>query len=110
MDRGESPQQFWKGREIVDVKRTSHAGTLESGDVFVEVAPSDGGVEVSVESVVLEQFGAELESAVRQTLEAHQVTGAKVSLKDRGALDCTVRARVETALKRAAEPEGGAAK
>lgn len=79
------------------------AGTLESNDVLVSVSPGSGRVEVEVESIVLEQFG----EAIRQTaLEAAKDAGvqdARIALNDRGALDCTIRARVETALRRAGE-------
>jgi citrate lyase subunit gamma (acyl carrier protein) len=38
-------------------------------------------------------------------LDKFEVTGAHVTLKDQGALDCTIRARVETALRRAAKED-----
>ena len=77
------------------------AGTLESSDVLVELAPVDGPNRIEIESVVYEQFGQALEQTVAELLQEFQVSGAHIILKDRGALDCTVRARVETAIKRA---------
>ena len=44
------------------VKRAA-AGTLESSDVFVEIEPGDGGIEVEIESVVLAQFGDAIRAA-----------------------------------------------
>lgn len=77
------------------------AGTLESNDVLVRVTPQPGGIEVRVESIVLRQFGAALEQAARQTAQALGAQGVLIELDDKGAVDWTVRARVETALKRA---------
>ena len=50
---------------------------------------------------MLSQFGDAIEASVRAVLAAFGVTGAKLRVVDRGALDCTIRARVETAIKRA---------
>lgn len=77
------------------------AGTLESSDVFVEISPSADGVAIHLESVVAEQFGAAIEETVASVLRRLGVDRADVSLKDRGALECTIRARVETAIRRA---------
>ena len=79
------------------------AGTLESSDVFVEVAPGKGGVEVELESVVQLQFGEAIEAVVREVLEENGVQSASVRVTDRGALECVIRARVETALLRGKE-------
>ena len=76
------------------------AGTLESSDVYVEIEPCAQGIEISLESVVKAQFGEAIESAVRETLAACGVERAKLTISDRGALDCVLRARVETAVAR----------
>lgn len=80
--------------------RSATAGTLESSDVFVTLEPNDAGLEIEIDSVVLKQFGGEIRRAVEETLKDLQVTCAKVSVVDRGALDCVIRARVETAVLR----------
>lgn len=82
--------------------KTAAAGTLESSDALVTVQPAEK-IEIAVSSVVEKQFGKEIERAVRETLAELSVSGASVSVQDRGALECTLRARVETALKRAGE-------
>lgn len=79
------------------------AGTLESNDVLVSVSPGSGRVEVEVESIVLEQFGEAIRQAALEAAKDAGVTDARIALNDRGALDCTIRARVETALRRAGE-------
>ncbi|HSK69096.1 MAG TPA: citrate lyase acyl carrier protein [Candidatus Limnocylindria bacterium] len=85
------------------VGRQAVAGTLESNDVQVSVAPHGDGLQVEVESIVLAQFGGEIERVAREVAAEMGVGNALIRLKDRGALECTVRARVETALRRARE-------
>lgn len=84
------------------IVRSAVAGTLESSDALVSIAPSRQ-LEVHVESVVMKQFGDAIEASVRQVLRKLSVTGAQVRVQDRGALDCTIRARVETAVLRGGE-------
>lgn len=78
------------------------AGTLESNDVMVTVSPAQA-LEVQVTSIVLGQFGEELKRVALDTAAQLGVQGALIELDDRGAVECTVRARVETALTRAKE-------
>ena len=83
------------------VKRAS-AGTMESSDAYVEIEPSNS-LEIQVESVVQNQFGAAIEASVSEVLAACGVAKANVRVVDRGALDCVIRARVETAVLRGRE-------
>jgi len=85
----------------MNLKNQAMAGSLESSDVLVSVSPLEGEVQVEIQSVVYEQFGKELEETVLDVLKQFNVNNVKIMLNDRGALECTVRARVETALKRA---------
>lgn len=84
------------------IKQRACAGTMESSDIFVEIepAPCGSGIELSVNSVVFNQFGQEIEAVIRETLAELGVEDAKVAVNDRGAVDCTIRARVETAVYR----------
>ena len=76
------------------------AGTLESSDIYVEVEPCDK-LELNIESVVLNQFGEEIRATILSVLEELGVKTGRVSVQDKGAIDCTIRARVETAVRRA---------
>ena len=86
---------------MAGIVRHAHAGTLESSDVYVELAPRDEGIELELESAVLNQFGDEIRTAVLETLSEQDIDCAWVRLVDKGALDCVIRARVETAAQRA---------
>ena len=83
------------------IEKTAVAGTLESSDVYVELSPCDTGIEIELDSVVLDQFGDSIRASVQEVLEENGVQNARISLVDRGALDCVIRARVETAIMRA---------
>lgn len=82
-----------------EIAKPASAGTMESSDAYVEISPA-AGVQVEIESVVKGQFGDVIESVVREVLKDCGVTGARVSVVDRGALECVLRARVETAVCR----------
>lgn len=84
------------------IKQKACAGTMESSDIFVEIEPvaAGAGIDLSINSVVFTQFGEAIEKVIRETLEALDVADAKVTVNDRGAVDCTIRARVETAVCR----------
>ena len=85
----------------MEIKNKAAAGTLESSDIYVLVEPNDNGIELELESIVYNQFGEEIEKTVREVLNDFNVSNIKIQLKDRGAVECAIRARVETALKRA---------
>jgi len=81
--------------------RRSAAGTMESSDAYVELEPGANGIELEIDSVVIQQFGDQIRSVVEDVFREQGVANAKVKLVDRGALDCVIRARVETAIVRA---------
>lgn len=74
---------------------------MESSDIYVEIAPRGSGIDVRIDSVVKNQFGDAIEASVRDVCGRLGVGAADIYVNDRGALDCTVRARVEAALLRA---------
>ena len=76
------------------------AGTLESSDVLVKVSPSDGPLEVVVKSEVERQFGEQIRRVVADTLARFAINEGVVIVEDKGALDCTIRARLQAAVLR----------
>lgn len=76
------------------------AGTLESSDVYVKVEPCDT-LEIAVESVVYNQFAEEIKASIMEVVKDLNVESGKISVNDKGAIDCVIQARVETAIKRA---------
>lgn len=82
--------------------KKAYAGTLESSDIFIEIEPAEAeGIELKLTSAVYKQFGPQIEAVILETLKANGIENAKVTANDRGAVDCTIRARVEVAALRA---------
>ena len=97
----------------MDIKKSAVAGTLESSDCMVTVEPGQGTVELELESAVIRQYGRQIRKVINETLERLQGTDAKITVIDKGALDCTIKARVECAVYRSNDthdclPWGGA--
>lgn len=79
------------------------AGTLESSDITIHIEKNEGkGIQIELKSTVENQFGKQIRKVIKETLEELGVTNAIIRANDKGALDCTIRARVLTAVNRAA--------
>ena len=89
----------------MEIVAAAMAGTLESSDAQVTVEPADG-LEIRLSSSVMSQYGRQIRQVVADTLARLEVTGAKVTVIDKGALDCTLKARVEAAALRGAGRQG----
>ena len=89
-----------KRREYMEIKKTAMAGTLESSDAQVTVEPGEGKIELTIESSVIHQYGRQIRKVTLETLDRLGVDNAKVTIFDKGALDCTLKARVECAVYR----------
>ena len=85
------------------ISKESVAGTVESSDVMVYVAPAASGVALTLNSSVGKQFDAQLPATVHEVLAQLGVTAVTLKLEDRGALDCVLRARLKAALLRASD-------
>lgn len=83
----------------MEVQKTAMAGTLESSDCMVTVEPGEG-ISLSLSSSVMNQYGRQIKATVLETLERLDVKNASVTVVDKGALDCTLKARVECAVYR----------
>lgn len=82
--------------------KTAQAGTLESGDIVIELAPATGaGIEIELNSTVAYQFGEQIKKVITETLQGLDITAAHVTATDKGALDCTIKARTTAAVVRA---------
>lgn len=80
---------------------TGIAGTLESGDILIEITKQDkGGIVIDLDSTVESQFGRHIRAAIEKTMQELGIRNATVRAVDKGALDCTVRARTTAAVYR----------
>ena len=83
----------------MEIQKTAMAGTLESSDAQITVEPGEN-LSLTIESSVMNQYGRQIKAIVLKTLEELEVTNAKVTVVDKGALECTLKARVECAVYR----------
>jgi len=84
----------------MEILKPAVAGTLESSDAQVTVEPGEDGIQLDLTSSVMNQYGRQIKAAVLETLESLDVKNARVTVVDKGALDCTLKARVECAVFR----------
>ncbi len=84
------------------IQKEAVCGTLQSNDCLVRIQPAEK-LELELKSSVMNEFGSQIEAAVMEVLEKFEVKSCKLFLEDKGALDCTIKARVETVLRRANE-------
>ena len=66
----------------MELKITGVAGTLESSDAMITVEPAGPGIDLSVESSVLNQYGRQIKKTVLETLDRLGVKNARVSVKN----------------------------
>ncbi len=76
------------------------AGTMESNDIMVSIKPGSGNLNIDITSIVKAQFGDAIEKAIRDICHEYGVDDADITVNDRGAITCTIKARVETAILR----------
>ena len=84
----------------MEIKKPAIAGTLESSDCQVMVEAGEGKIDLSLDSAVINQYGNQIHKVVLETLENLGVDDVKIAIVDKGALDCTIKARVECAVYR----------
>lgn len=85
------------------IKKSAIAGTLESSDAHVTIEPGNNGLELNIQSTVLNRYGRQIKATILETLNRLEVKDAKVTVIDKGAPDCTLKARVECAVFRSCD-------
>jgi citrate lyase subunit gamma (acyl carrier protein) len=102
-----------KEEKSMEIKKAATAGTLESSDCMVTVEPGEGKIDFSLESSVIHQYGNQLRKVALETLKNLDIDNIRITIVDKGALDCTLKARIEGAVFRSVDqyenlPWGGA--
>lgn len=90
-------------------KLAAQSGTFESSDVIVliEPLPDRSGRKIELSSTVMQQFGASFKQIVADMLDQYELTDIHLIAKDKGALEPTIKARLETAIKRSLGQQEG---
>lgn len=83
-------------------KIAAQSGTFESSDVIflIEPLPVDAGRKIEISSTVMQQFGNSFRQIVDKVLDEYELTDIHLIAKDKGALEPTIQARLETAIRR----------
>jgi citrate lyase subunit gamma (acyl carrier protein) len=85
------------------ILREAQAGLQDKGDVVVRLKPGDAqsGIRLDIESKVMSMFGDQIRASVLEMIDRYGLTDVHVSVRDQGALDYAIRARVQAAIERA---------
>lgn len=71
------------------INQPAVAGTLESGDVMIRIAPLDTqDIDLQINSSVEKQFGDAIRTTILDVLARYNVRGVQLNVDDKGALDC----------------------
>jgi citrate lyase subunit gamma (acyl carrier protein) len=89
--------------QTVRVLHEAKAGLVERGDVFVCLSPAEenSGMQIDIESTLMSMFGDQIHASVLEVIEGYGLMDLKLTIRDQGALDYAIRARVQTAIERA---------
>ena len=83
--------------------RSAQAGTPDkNADCLVSIYPAEEN-SIEISSIVMTQYGQAIRASVEEELKRFDVTGARVVVADTGAIDCVLKARIETAILRSME-------
>lgn len=83
------------------VTKAAMVGTLESSDIMITLEPGDGAVQIDLQSSVDMYYHDQIMDVLNGVLKEMNIDNVSVRAVDHGALDCTIRARMTTAVKRA---------
>jgi len=89
----------------MEIIKKAQAGSFESSDILVLVEPlgDNLGRKIEIDSTVMKEYGDSIKILINKCLDSYKVQNIHLIAKDKGALEPTILARVETALKRASQ-------
>lgn len=81
----------------------AQAGTVESTDILIMIAPAEPetGITIELTSPTMQQYGEHIKALILKIVQEQGVQDAMIHANEKGALDCTIEARVKTAIARA---------
>lgn len=77
---------------------------MQSSDIMVFAEPGDELI-IEIDSTVAKQYEHLIRAKITEVIERMNVTSGIFRIKDRGALDYAIAARVEAVISRAKEQE-----
>ncbi len=92
----------------MELVQKAQVGTFESSDIMILIEPNPGaGRDIELVSDVIMEYGDSIKKIINEVLDKFDVADVKMVATDKGALNPTIRARVETAIKRASNQQEG---
>ena len=93
----------------MEIVKKAQAGSFESSDILIlaEPIPKGDGIIIHLNSDVQKQYGEEIENLIKDILHKYSVKDIHLVLKDKGAINTVICARMETVLKRASNQQKG---
>ncbi len=93
----------------MELQRKAQAGTFESSDIMILIEPlkNKEGRKLEISSSVMLQYGDMLSELVNNILDKYEIENVHLIAKDKGALEPTIIARLETAITRALNQQKG---
>lgn len=89
----------------MEIIQTGQAGSLESQDILItiEKAESQNGLTIEIDSPSKIQYGSRIHKEIESVAKNLGLESAHIMAVDKGALRFTIKARTETAIKRACQ-------
>ena len=87
------------------IKHPAVSGTLESSDVMITVEPGTEGIQIDLDSTVDMYYHDQIMKVINEVLETEGIDSVQIRAVDHGALDCTIKARLKTALVRSSKED-----
>jgi len=89
------------------ILRTAQAGSLESQDILVTVKKGKAGtgIIINLDSPSAVQYGKKIHQEIESVIKDFEIEDVTIQAIDKGALGFTIKARTETAIKRAIQKE-----
>lgn len=84
----------------VIVHSPSKAGSVDRGDVLVEVFPAESGIKIELQSTAIAQYGNSIRALILTILKEYGIENIRIIVTDNSALDFALRSRIETAINR----------
>jgi len=89
--------------------KKAQSGSFESSDIIVLIEPviENSGRNIEIDSTVMLEYGDNIEKLITDKLDEFDISDIHLIVKDKGALEPTINARLETAIVRACDLQKG---
>ncbi len=87
----------------MEIRKESYCGSENPYDILVKIEPAENGIDIEVSSTSGEEQFKKIKVLVEEILNFYGIVNAKITLKDYGAPDFVVKARMETVIRRASQ-------